>query len=116
MKITRDDINSWLIMLAVALLIKIAYPEFSSASDTLVIGVVVFGLICWISSRRSLAKRKSELDRMYNDFMRKHQEIRRKYDPTNSWNESTTTPADYREEIRILNEQYQSIVEERRNR
>lgn len=50
---------------------------------------------------------------LWREYDAEHKAIRRKYDPKNEWNEATSTPREYREEIDELNHTYHDMLKRR---
>jgi hypothetical protein len=112
----KEDYTLFLLILIATMVVKMAYPTLSEIANGIVVSLVVSGGVIWISEKRKLKKETKELNAKFNEFWIKHKSIRDKYDPSNAWNESTSLPADYLEEMRILNEEYGPSLEARRNR
>jgi uncharacterized membrane protein YebE (DUF533 family) len=64
-------------------------------------------------AKRQALERDGEDEKAFWDYQTKHNSIRAKFDPTNSWNEATTVPDDYKEEIRQLNLLYANMLRRR---
>ena len=46
-----------------------------------------------------------------NEFWAKHKAIRDKYDPKHEWNEGTSLPPEYEQEMADLNAQYRAVMD-----
>lgn len=105
------NITNILLAAILIILVKQFYP---ATADTLV-AVGVFGLVAysaywllakfpaqWKKRRAEKVQRESD-EKEFWEYRKVHDAIRAKYDPRNEWNEATSVPREYLEEIRELN-------------
>ncbi len=112
----NDELSFFLLLLAVLLLIKIAYPALSSITEIFIAALIIFFTIELIKRKRNIEKHNEEINKKCNEFWRQHAEIRKKYDPLGIWNEATHLPSGYIDEMKSLNEEYGAFLDEKRNR
>lgn len=62
----------------------------------------------WKKSRAEQRQRKKD-EAEYWEWYARHEAIRHKYDPEHQWNEATTTPYEYQDEIDKLNAEYRDV-------
>ena len=116
-------VNVTNVLLSIILLILVSqfYP---TAFGTLILtGIVVsvlyffYWLIAKFPAQRKLQKekrlqeQKDEAD--FWELQRKGDAIRAKYDPEHAWNEATSLPQEYSNEIQNLNLEYRDILKRR---
>lgn len=63
--------------------------------------------------RRAERQQEERDEKEYWDYEIKHNAIRAKYDPRHEWNEATSVPSEYIEEIRRLNFEYRGMLQRR---
>ena len=115
------NITNILLLVILFILLKQFYP---AATDTLVaLGITAFLLYAgywlvaqfppWWKKRRAERLQKEQDGKEYLDYQKKHDAIRTKYDPRNEWNEATSLPREYLEEIRSLNLEHRGMLQRR---
>ena len=67
----------------------------------------------WWKKRRAKKRQEEQDERELWDYQKKHDAIRAKYDPRNEWNEATSVPAQYLDEIRKLNLDHRGMLQHR---
>lgn len=115
------NITNILLVIILFILVKQFYPD--TAKTLIAVGIVGFVLYggYWLVTqlpmrwkKRRAEKRQEEQDeREYWDYQKKHDAIRAKYDPRNEWNEATSVPSKYLEEIRELNLEHREMLQRR---
>ena len=63
--------------------------------------------------RKARQRQEEEDEKAFWEHHRKHDAIRKKYDPENKWNEVTSLPSEYLKEIRDLNLEYRGMLQRR---
>jgi hypothetical protein len=97
------------------------YPD---TTETLVaVGIVAFVLYggYWLvtqfparwKKRRAEKKQEEQDEKEFWEYQKKHDAIRAKYDSRNEWNEATSVPDKYLEEIRNLNLKHRGMLQRR---
>ena len=66
-----------------------------------------------MKTRRAQRRQEEQDEREYSEYQKKHDAIRTKYDPQNVWNEATSVPKEYEEEIRMLNSEHRDMLQRR---
>lgn len=106
--------NFLLILIAAMLGIRwypeIAYPVIVIA----VIGWVLNAFPGWRAERKVERAKERQLkadEPLRNEFWAKHKAIRDKYDPEHQWNEGTSLPMEYRQEMEDLNIEYRAVMD-----
>jgi len=113
---TRVVTNVLLLIIA-ALLFTHFYPDEARALwplGAIVGGVWVAGRLYgrWQQHRAERAQQKND-EKLWWEYRAAHTAIRNKYDPENKWNEATSTPREYHEEIDALNHTYRGMLKRR---
>jgi hypothetical protein len=97
-------------MLSIRWYPSIAYPVIAIA----LIGWALTELPKWRECRRgeTAIERQLKADEpLRNEFWVKHKAIRDKYDPKHEWNEATSLPAAYIQEMDALNAEYRVVMD-----
>jgi hypothetical protein len=84
-----------------------------------VVGVVFLAWVInefpkWNRQRKLEKAKQKQLDAdapLRDEFRVKHKAIRRKYDPNNEWNEATSLPYEYQQEMDELNREYRAVMD-----
>lgn len=63
--------------------------------------------------RKAIRAQKARDEEEFKEYWSGHQAIRAKYDPEHKWNEATSTPREYHEEIDELNEIHRAMLKRR---
>ena len=103
------------------ILVKQFYPEFAGKIYT---GAVVLLLVLggyWLAFefpgefKKHRARKKQELqdEKDFQEYDKQFTDIRTKYDPEDRWDETTSVPDKYIEEIRKLNFKYSGMLRRR---
>ena len=111
-----EELNFLLLLLTVLLLTKIAYPALSSLAEALIAVLLISFAFDFIKRKIDISKKNREIDKKCNEFWQKRDEIKKKFDPFDEWNSFTVLPAEYKDEMRELNDAYKSVLDERRHR
>ena len=74
---------------------------------------LVFRFPKWWKQRKALQRQEREDEEAFWERHRKQDAIRKKYDPENKWNEATSVPREYLQEIRELNLEYRDMLQRR---
>ncbi len=115
------NITNILLVVILFILMKQFYPD---TTETLVaVGVAAFALYggYWLvtqfparwKKRRAEKKQEEQDEKEFWEYQQKHDAIRAKYDPRNEWNEATSVPDIYLEEIRNLNLKHRAMLQRR---
>ena len=115
------NITNVLLLVILFILVKQFYPV---ATETLVaVGIAALALYAgyWLVTqfparwkKRGAERRQEEQDENeFWDYQKKHDAIRAKYDPRLEWNEATSVPSEYLEEIRRLNVEHRDMLQRR---
>lgn len=106
--------TNFLLVVIIWLLVNQFYPDWV---PILLLVLVVAALIrggVWFFERRrrqTEERKQQESDQeAYQVYQRQHQAIRDRYDPQSVWNEATSLPREYLEEIRELNDRYHDLL------
>jgi hypothetical protein len=115
------NITNVLLAIILFILVKQFYPD--TAETLVAVGIIGFVLYAgyWLVTQfptrwkeRRAEKRQEEQDeREFWDYQKKHDAVRAKYDPRNEWNEATSVPNLYLEEIRKLNLEHRGMLQRR---
>jgi hypothetical protein len=110
-------VTNVLLVIVAALLFELVHPAWAPLA-WLVLGVfAAVSAVSWLTARheqRKAARAAKALDdEEFNVYWAEHQAIRAKYDPEHKWNEATSTPRAYREEIAELNETHREMLKRR---
>lgn len=115
------NITNILLFVILFILVKQFYP---AATETLVaVGIAAFVLYAshWLvtqfparwKERRAERQQEEQDEKEYWDYQKAQDAIRAKYDPRHEWNEATSVPREYLEEIRRLNADHRAMLERR---
>jgi hypothetical protein len=105
------NITNYLLGLILIILLEQFHPAFlESATALLVPSIVLFGIYLlltkfptwWREHKREKAEEQKYED-AFMHYQEQHRAIRLKYDAEQIWNEATSVPKEYLEEIRSLN-------------
>lgn len=115
------NLTNCLLSTILFILVKQFYPDVVDTYLPIAIfGLILYGcywLIAKFPSQRK--KRKEERKQEEKDetefweYQHAHDAIRRKYDPANAWDEATSYPEEYLDEIRNLNLEHQLMLQRR---
>lgn len=109
------NVQTFLLLLIAAMIGIHWYPSAAyPVIVILVIGYLLNEFPKWLKQQRLERAKQKQLDDdapLRQEFWRKHKAIRFKYDPNDEWNEATSLPAAYRQEMEELNEQYRVVLD-----
>ena len=115
------NLTNILLFIILFILVKQFYPDI--ARNLITIGVIVLLLYggYWLvmefpaERRKHRARKKQELqdEKDFLEYDKQSSAVRTKYDPENKWNETTSVPDEYLEEIRKLNFKYRGMLQRR---
>jgi type VI protein secretion system component VasK len=112
--------NTLLVIIA-AMLFARFWPEQARALATIAIVVGLLYAVWWLifsypeRRRRNKARAAQEAadEAQYREFQQQHKAIRRKFGPEHQWNEATSLPREYTEEMDALNAKYALVLARR---
>lgn len=115
------NITNILLGIIILILLKQFYPAYADNLITVVIIAFVLYAGFWLVTRfperwkkhRAEKLQKERDEKEYWDYRKKHDAIRAKFDPKNEWNEITSIPREYLEEIRRLNIEHRGMLQRR---
>jgi hypothetical protein len=107
--------ESTLVLLSlVAFLAGKGYPEYGWWPWVLPLGyAAIHAYRWWTVTRLERAREQVERNQLYlqvKEHSRLLEAIRDKYDPRRVWNEGTSTPWAYQQEVRQLNDDYHDVL------
>ena len=115
------NITNVLLVIILFILVKQFYPD--TAETLVAVGIVAFTVYSgyWLitqfparlKARRAQRRQEEQDEREHSEYQKKHDAIRTKYDPQNAWNEATSVPNEYVEEIRTLNSEHRGMLQRR---
>jgi hypothetical protein len=110
-------VTNVLLLIVAALLFELVHPAWAPLV-WLALGVfAVVSSISWLKARheqrKAMPAAKARDEEEFKMYRAEHQAIRAKYDPEHKWNEATSTPRAYREEIAELNELHSAMLKRR---
>ncbi len=102
--------STLLLLVVIAWLARKAYPEYGVWPFALPLGYLALGAYHWwtvtrLEKNREKAEKRAVAVQM-QEYRRLRDALRDKYDPNNQWNEATSVPREFLEELRELNDQY----------
>jgi hypothetical protein len=109
------NIQTLLLLLIAFMIGNHWYPDY--VYPAVIVALIVWAinqLPNWWHQRKSEKARQKKLDAdapLREEFWRKHQAIRDKYDPKHEWNEATSLPGEYQREMDELNDQYRAVMD-----
>ncbi|HYA20894.1 MAG TPA: hypothetical protein VEG25_09660 [Burkholderiales bacterium] len=115
------NITNGLLIIILFILVEQFYP--TTAEIIIAMGIAAFALYAcyWLATQfpARWKKRKAERwraeqdEREYWNYQKQHDSIRAKYDPRHEWNEATSVPSEYLDEIRRLNLEHRGMLQRR---
>jgi hypothetical protein len=115
----RDmTVTNFLLVVILLILVEQFYPTVASVLTPA--ALVLFGLSVlsylffvlpdqWKQHRAEKQQRERD-EKEYWEYAAKSDALRKKFDPKNEWNEATSVPRAYREELRELHLQYRGML------
>ena len=115
------SLTNYLLFIILFILVKQFYPGFLDEVFPVVIGGLALYGCYWLVAKfpTQWKKRKAERQQEQNDeaefweYQRKHDAICAKYDQEHAWNEATSLPQEYLDEIRTLNLEHRGMLQRR---
>jgi hypothetical protein len=110
-------VTNVLLLVIAGLLFEHFYPDIAHKLWPLVALFAGFWLIGWLHARwqqmRAERKQKKFDEKLWWEYSAAQTAIRKKYDPENKWNEATSTPQEFHEEMDALNHSYRGMLKRR---
>lgn len=114
------NLTNCLLVVILFILLKQFYPASADTFTTVGIAALAIYGCYWLTQvparwkKHRAETRQQELDeREFWDYQKKHDAIRAKYDPRQEWDEATSVPRAYLEEIRGLNLEHRGMLQRR---
>jgi FAD/FMN-containing dehydrogenase len=115
------NVTNFLLGIILLILARQFYPGFLNTILLVTIGGFFLYSCYWLVAKfpEQRKKRKAEKQREEKDeaefweYEGKHRAIRAKYDPENVWNEATSVPQEYLDEISALNLAHRDMLQRR---
>lgn len=115
------NVTNYLLVIILFILVKQFYPAILDELIPVVIGGLALYGCYWLVTKlpAQWKKRKAERQQEQRDeaefweYQRQHNAIRAKYDPEGAWNEATSVPREYLDEIRKLNFEHRDMLQRR---
>lgn len=115
------SVTNYLLVIILLILVKQFYPDLVDALLPVVIGGLTLYGCYWLVAKfpKQWKKRRAERQQEKKDeaefweYQRMHDAIRAKYDPEHAWNEATSVPREYLDEIRKLNLAHREMLQRR---
>jgi len=110
-------VTNVLLLIVAALLFELVHPSWAPLV-WLALGVfAVVSTTSWLKARhehrKAMRAAKASDEEEFKVYWAEHQAIRAKYDPEHKWNEATSTPREYQEEIDELNQMHRAMLKRR---
>lgn len=115
------NFTNYLLFIILLILVKQFYPDLvHTLLPVVIVGLSIYGCY-WLLAKfpAQWKKRKAEKQQERKDevefweYQRMHDAIRAKYDPRHAWNEATSVPREYLDEIRNLNLAHRDMLQRR---
>lgn len=115
------NLTNYLLFVILLILVMQFYPNLLAELLPVVIGALMLYCCYWLVAklRAQWTKRGAEKQQEQKDeaefweYQRKHNAIRVKYDPEHEWNEATSVPKEYLNEIRSLIIEHREMLQRR---
>lgn len=115
------NLTNFLLLVIVAILVIQFYPAVASPVAVGGAAVAILYGSYWLIARypsyrkeqRALREQHEADEREYWEHHKQHEAIRKKYDPRGEWNEATSLPLEYLEEIRAVNLAHGGMLQRR---
>jgi hypothetical protein len=115
------SVTNYLLSIILLILVKQFYPALLDTLLPVVIGGLALYGCYWLVAKfpaqwkkRKVEKQQEEKDETeFWDYQRKHDAVRAKYDPEHVWNEATSVPHEYSDEIRTLDLEHRGMLQRR---
>ena len=115
------NITNCLLVVILFILVKQFYPTIAETLvPAAIVALALYGCY-WVVAklpaqwkRRKVVRQQEEKDeKKYWEYQQKHDAIRANYDPRHEWNEATSVPGEYLQDIRRLNLEYRDVLQRR---
>ena len=115
------NLTNYLLIIILLILVRQFYPTLLDALLPVVIGGIALYGIYWLVAKFPTQWKKRNAERQQEkkdeeefwEYQRKHNAVRAKYDPEHVWNEATSVPQEYLDEIRNLNIEHRGMLQRR---
>src|SRR5665647_513661 len=115
------NLTNYLLSIILFILVKQFYPDILGTFVLVAIGGLALYGCYWLVAKfpTEWKRRKAERQQEQKDeaelweYQRKHDAVRAKYDSEHVWNEATSVPQEYLDEIRNLNLDHRGMLQRR---
>jgi len=115
------NLTNYLLSIILFILVKQFYPDILGKFVLVAIGGLALYGCYWLVAKfpTEWKRRKAERQQEQKDeaefweYQRKHDAVRAKYDSEHVWNEATSVPQEYLDEIRNLNLDHRGMLQRR---
>src|SRR5262249_36148008 len=116
-RVNSTTTTNVLLLINTGLLVQLAFPQWAQPVWFALGLAGLMAGINWLSvtyQRKKAERSQKKIDeKLWREYDAAHRAIRKKYDPENKWNEATSVPRDYQEEIDDLNHSYRGMLKRR---
>ena len=114
---------NWLLVAVAAMVFVCLTSEQRMYAGVLFVLLGVLYWLLWLVAvypdrrrlKKEMRKRAIFHYEVYQQFQAKYQAIRDRYDPKGEWNEGTSIPVEYKEEMQALNLKYKETLDYRQS-
>ena len=115
------NLTNSLLFIVIIILVEQFYSTQLDSLRPVIIGCFILYGCYWLVVKFPVLWKKRRIERLqeqkdeaeFREWQRKHNLIRTKYDPEHKWNEVTSVPQEYLDEIRSLNIEHQKMLQRR---
>jgi hypothetical protein len=115
------NLTNYLLFIILLILVKQFYPTYLDTLLPVIVGCLILYGFYWLvvkfpaqwKMRKKERQQEQKDEAEFWECQQKHNAIRAKYDPEYKWNEATSVPHEYLDEIRSLNIEHREMLQRR---